>query len=51
MTLKFEITGACTVPGAEHKPTEAALEAVIEQILADELDVTATIYVSNMREE
>lgn len=50
MTLKFEITGACTVHGADYKPNELEIEKAIESILEQELDINATIYVSNMSE-
>lgn len=51
MTLTFEITGDCTVQGADYKPNELEIAQAIESILEQELDINATIYVSNMSEE
>lgn len=50
MNLTFEITGACTVYGADRKPKELEIAEAIENLLEYELDIRAIINVSNMEE-
>ena len=51
MTLTFEITGTCSVLGADYKPNEQEIAEAIEEVLENELDLISTVHVTNMREE
>ena len=51
MTLTFEITGFCVAKDADKKPNELELAEAIAMLLAEQIDVTASISVKYTKVE
>lgn len=51
MTLTFEIAGFCVAKDADKKPNELELAEAIATLLAEQIDVIATISVKYIKVE
>jgi len=48
MKIKFMLEGSCTMDDVKIEPNETMLESETSNVLMEELEIDASIYVSNL---